>query len=83
LIPAAAGEDVARIPAAAGEDVARFVTSRQDGVVRVGAAHAPPGWHVLLVGPDSVGAVEGGTAVPAEQGTLIHAAARTVVITLQ
>jgi alpha-D-xyloside xylohydrolase len=70
------------IPTADGEDGAVFVTSRAAGVIRVEAAGAPRSWQVLLVGVRAAVSVDGGTAAPHEQGTLIRAERDTLVITL-
>jgi alpha-D-xyloside xylohydrolase len=71
------------IPAGEAEDAAVFVTSRQGDVVTVDAAGAaPPRWHVLLAGAGRVGAVEGGTPAPHEQGTLVTATSTAVAVTL-
>jgi len=70
------------IPASTGDDACAFTTSRHAGVIRIDAADAPSAWHALLVGVHAVSAVDGGTAVPDEQGTLITAESQTLLITL-
>jgi alpha-D-xyloside xylohydrolase len=70
------------IPTAAGEDGAVFVTSRAGAVITVEATGAPRSWQVLLAGVRGAVSVDGGTAAPHEQGTLIRAGQDALTITL-
>jgi alpha-D-xyloside xylohydrolase len=57
-----------------------FVTHRQGDDIRVDAEAAPSAWQVLLPGAASVGAVEGGTFIPCDEGVLIRAESGTLTL---
>ncbi len=68
------------IPTPTGDVACTFVTLRSGDTVRVEVDRPPVSWRVLLVGPGSVGTVEGGTAAPHEQGVLVTAQSHRVQI---
>ncbi len=67
-----------------GEVGARFVTSRQADLVLAETELAGTSWQLLLVGvrPESVVAVEGGSAEPHAQGTLVRPEGERVAVRL-
>ena len=67
-----------------GEVGAKFVTSRQGDLVRAETETAGTSWQLLLVGvpAESVAAVDGGTAEPHAQGTLVRPTGERVAVRL-
>jgi alpha-D-xyloside xylohydrolase len=70
------------IPTVNGEVAATFATTRTGATIEVEPDRVMSNWRLLLVGVESVESVGGGTATPHEQGTLIHAEGRKVVVRL-
>jgi len=65
------------VPTTSGGVAATFVSRRDGDTVRVERTGPAAPWRVLLVGQHRVGSVDGGSAGPAELGTLVHVTSET------
>jgi len=73
---------ITTIPTPGGDVASRFSTTRHDGVTVVEVDQPRLPWHVLLVGVDAVGHVEGGTPSGTRDGVLVTAGSGTSTLTI-